>query len=281
MSDHAALAAAAAHDWGLPAPVLVRAGMNSLFHAGDDTVVRVGPSAFGAASERHWLDLMSSLDLRVPRLRRDIIEVDGVCVTALERIHPSGDVDWREVGAMVRRVHAIDPNDVPGLPHCVDFPHWQIGEVLEAVLDLVDDVALQGMRRCMARWDGWWDAAAQTVVVCHGDVHPGNVIPTADGPVLLDWDLRCLAPAGWDHAALMTWSERWGGAPGLYHAFADGYGASLRDEWMAEAFAELRLLVATLMRLRVGRSNSAAAAEAEVRLRYWRGERAAPQWTPQ
>ena len=49
-------------------------------------------------------------------------------------------------------------------------------------------------------------------VACHGDVHPGNVLPTAEGPVLIDWDLRCRAPIGWDHCALMTWAERWDGA---------------------------------------------------------------------
>ena len=59
-------------------------------------------------------------------------------------------------------------------------------------------------------------------MVCHGDVHPGNVIQSADGPVLLDWDLLCRGPAAWDHAPLMTWTERWGGEPGIYEAFADG-----------------------------------------------------------
>ncbi len=281
MSDHAALAVAAAHDWGLPAPTLVRTGMNSLFHAGDDVVVRVGGSTFGAAAERHWLDVMSSLGVRVPRLRRDIVEADGSCVMALERVHPSGVVDWRKVGDMIRRVHAVDPGDVPGLPTCVDFPHWQLPAVLDDVVDLIDSDALDSMHRCIDRWDGWKTAALRGAVVSHGDVHPGNVLSTEDGPVLLDWDLRCLAPPGWDHAALMTWSQRWDGDPGLYEAFADGYGASLRGEWMAEAFAELRLLVATLMRLRAGRSSAAAAAEADVRLRYWRSDPDAPRWTPQ
>ncbi len=281
MSDHAALALAAASDWGLPAPTLVRTGMNSLFHAGDDTVVRVGPSPFGAVAEAAWYDLMAAHGVRVPQLRREVVEADGACVWALERIHPSGSVDWREVGEMVRRVHAIDAANVPGLPSCLDFPHWQIDAVLSDVSQLIDPHAMEGLRRCLQRWERWQVAAAEGVVVCHGDVHPGNVMPTADGPVLLDWDLRCLAPPGWDHAALMTWTERWDGEPGLYEAFADGYGRSLRGERMAEAFAELRLLVATLMRLRAGRADRAAATEAEVRLRYWRGDADAPRWTPQ
>ena len=52
----------------------------------------------------------------------------------------------------------------------------------------------------------------------------------------------------------MTWTAL-GGAPGIYEAFADGYGRSFRDDPIAEGYAELRLLAATLMRLRAGRSD--------------------------
>jgi len=44
--------------------------------------------------------------------------------------------------------------------------------------------------------------------------------------------------------------------------------------------AELRLLIATLMRVRAGRTDAAAAREADRRLRYWNGDIDAPQWQP-
>ncbi len=37
--------------------------------------------------------------------------------------------------------------------------------------------------------------------LCHGDVHPGNVIMTADGPRFIDWGGATRAPAGLDLAA--------------------------------------------------------------------------------
>jgi hypothetical protein len=49
----------------------------------------------------------------------------------------------------------------------------------------------------------------------------------------------------------------------------------------ADAFAELRLVAATLMRVRAGLDQPAAAAEARRRLRYWAGERYAPVWRAQ
>ena len=73
-------------------------------------------------------------------------------------------------------------------------------------------------------------------VVCHGDVHPGNVLMTVAGPVLLDWDLLCHAHPGWDHAMLLTLAERWGGDPAVYPAFAAGYGRSLADDRAAVTF---------------------------------------------
>ncbi len=260
--------------WGLPAPVLVRTGMNSLYTAGDDVVLRVGQPSFPPDAEIAWMDLMRRSGIRVPRMVRGPLARDGVVVFALERIHPSGDVDWAQVGEVVERVHGLEV----ALPFCGDFPHWQIDALFDSVQDLVDPTAAAGLRAALARWHGWRERAALDRVVCHGDIHPGNVMPTDDGPVLIDWDLRCLAPAGWDHAALMTWTERWGGVTGLYESFAAGYGTSFRGDWMAEAFAELRLVVATLMRIRLGRSDPAAAAEAEGRLRFWRGDPDAPLW---
>jgi hypothetical protein len=65
----------------------------------------------------------------------------------------------------------------------------------------------------------------------------------------------------------------------VYEAFADGYGVSLRGEPVTEALAELRLVAATLMRVKAARFDPTAAAEAERRLRYWRGDPDAPAWT--
>ena len=153
---------------------------------------------------------------------------------------------------MVRAVHAL-AGDVPSgypLPACDEFPWWRFDELLAEVGDLVDAAALAGLEATIERHRGWrqWVDG----VVCHGDVHPGNVVMTAAGPVLLDWDLLCLGPPGWDHAMLLR-LPRWGWPAGWYDEFAAGYGRSLADDPTAEALAELRLVAATLMRLRAAR----------------------------
>jgi hypothetical protein len=91
----------------------------------------------------------------------------------------------------------------------------------------------------------------------------------------------CAAPAGWDHAMLLTLAERWGGEAGAYRAFADGYGVSMADDVATRRFAELRNVAATLMRVRAARTDPVARSEAVRRLRYWRGEPDAPVWQAQ
>jgi aminoglycoside phosphotransferase (APT) family kinase protein len=78
----------------------------------------------------------------------------------------------------------------------------------------------------------------------HGDLHPGNVMLTADGPVVIDWTNAARGPAGADLA--VTW---------LLTAAADAPG-SVVERAAVTAFRQafLRLFLA-----RVDRSEAAAA----------------------
>ncbi len=286
VDDVIAAAETAARHWNLPAPQLLRLGMNATFSTGDDVVLRVSrPSA--PAEQALWLtgELVRH-GVRVPgSVRDDVVRCGVLAVVAVERIHPAGEIDWAAVGAMVARVHAIDPALVAGrypLPWCGSFPWWDFEALLADTDQTIDSEALAALRASVERWYPLIAATrGEPGVVCHGDVHPGNVLPTTAGPVLLDWDLLCRGPAAWDHGPLMTWTERWGGEPGVYERFAEGYGVSLRADPLGEAVAELRLVAATLMRVRAGSTDPLAAAEAARRLRWWRGDPSAPTWETQ
>ena len=165
------------------------------------------------------------------------------------------------------------------MPRPTDFPWWDFPALFADVGHALDDAARQGIEAAINRWPNWNDPTGS--VVCHGDVHPGTVMMTIGGPVLIDWDLLCWAPPGWDHAPMMTWHSRWGGDPASYRDFCTGYGRSMLDDPAAEAFAELRLVAATLMRLKAGLHNKEALPEAQRRLAYWRGESGAPAWQAQ
>lgn len=278
------VAQAAAREWGLPAPVHLRTAMNALFLAGSDTVLRVSRTNAPPA-QAVWLHRrLAERGVRVPRmLCEEPFEAEGLAVFALGRVEVTGDVDWPRVGEMVRVVHEWPVGELADhvvLPQPEQFPWWQVRHLLAEVDDLLDGPARHGLLTAIEEHGDWVDSVEERVL-CHGDVHPGNVLQAADGPVLLDWDLVCWGPPAWDHAPLLTWAQRWGGDPSVYPSFAEGYGCSLRDDPLGESLAVLRNVAATLMRVRAGRSDRAAADEAERRLRYWRGDPAAPQWRAQ
>ena len=127
--------------------------------------------------------------------------VDGdVAVTAWHRLVPTGgDADWADVGRMVALVHALDADDLPAdypLPPCESFPWWDFDGLLPEVDSMLDPAARAGILAAIERHGGW---RTDERVVCHGDVHPDNVMATASGTVLLDWDLLCVGPPAWDH----------------------------------------------------------------------------------
>ena len=168
------------------------------------------------------------------------------------------------------------------LPFCGDAA-WLAVEhnlPLAEAANVVEADGFAALRQACVALRGWPDRARrEKLVVCHGDVHPQNVLMSGDDVVIFDWDGICFGPAAFDHAALMTWEERWGGAPRAYEDFARGYGADLRQSPLAQELAELRLLAPTINLIINGARNPSYAAEAKARMRFWLGDPAAPTWT--
>lgn len=273
----------AATKWGLPTPAPLRSGMSCMYTAGDDVVLRVCRTT-SPPGQAVWLAGQLALrGVRVPRHVRDVpVVFEGLAVYAIERLEAAGPLDWAEVGSMIRRVHDWPAEEVRGhypLPFCGDLPWWNAEAGLASVADLLDEGSILALRSAIETHGGWRKRASSRVV-CHGDLHPGNLVQTATGPVLLDWDLLCEGPAAWDHAVVLTWEHRWGGDRGMYADFAAGYGESLAGDGLTESLAVMRNVIATIMRVKAGRDDPRAAHEAARRLRFWRGDADAPQWRP-
>jgi aminoglycoside phosphotransferase (APT) family kinase protein len=116
----------------------------------------------------------------------EVIEVEGRWGVVLERVEGPSLFDatqrrpWRMFAAVrqMADLHAaihrcVAPADLP-------TQRERLVEALE-VADLPDAEKDEARRRLAELPDG--------TAVCHGDFHPGNVLLTARGPVVIDWDL--------------------------------------------------------------------------------------------
>lgn len=285
----AQLAVVIAHGVGRRStPELMRGGANEVY-AVDDLVIRLAPPGVDIAAQATAAGVLAGLGIAMPALV-DSGMVDDQPYTIWERVPADfgADVDFGELGAEIGRLHRIDPAAFDGpvtLPWCDEASWLDLDTSLDAAeaADLVSPTDIEILRASWAQLRSWGSRcrSAGQPVVCHGDVHPQNVIMRLGKPIVIDWDTLCLGPPQWDHAALINWAGRWGGSPDAYPRFAAGYGRNFASDELANDLARLRLLAPTVNLIVKGATDARCAAEAQRRMTYWRGEPAAPAWTPQ
>ncbi len=114
--------------------------------------------------------------------------LDGPTLLQLSR---SGAMTSEQVGSILATL-AISVHKTPAPPHVLSLRDTMAGSsrlsggmlpkhIATGILTLIER---------LAPGDG----------LCHGDLHPGNVIMTADGPRIIDWGGATRAPAGLDLA---------------------------------------------------------------------------------
>ena len=112
--------------------------------------------------------------------------LDGPTLYQLTR---SGDMTFEEAGviiaSLVRSVHDVPPS--PDIPLLRDMMEGALRNNGDVVPKHIATGILAYIER-LQPGDG----------LCHGDLHTGNVIMTADGPRLIDWTGAVRAPAAFD-----------------------------------------------------------------------------------
>lgn len=267
-------------------PELVRTGANHVYIA-DDLVVRVSRSEVDVGQHVTVGRFLIDNGIPVPEPIGSG-ELNGAKYTVWEYIKPdsSAVVDFAQFGGGIRALHELDLADLATeLPWC-DGPDWLnidqgLAEARSA--NVVSDEDIDLLESHSERLRTWGDRCrlADRHVLCHGDVHPQNVIMRDGRATLIDWDTICIGPPQWDHAALLTWADRWGGRPTDYLDFAQGYGEAFDGDNLAMELAEVRLLAPTVNMIVKGANNDQCAREARLRMRFWRNDPKAPHWTPQ
>jgi len=266
----------------------IRASMCSTFRA-SNSVLRVGHFTSDPSTAQRLAKMLRNAEFRVP----DVIatwqqDETGLGVIAYEDVPETGqEIDWHEVGRMIRRLHTdIAPSDIPaGYPIAspTHLPWWNFGAMLTRLeaTALVPSQQLSMLHDAAERRADWTDIVETTPnVLTHGDVHPGNILMSEDGPMLIDWDLLSKASSLWDHVPLRAWSTPpWQGNADAYTTFAMGYGTVDWEANSLDVVVEMRNLAATVMKLIASASTGLIDEEAARRLEYWGSRNMTAPWT--
>ncbi len=265
----------------------IRESMCSTFRSGD-VVLRVGHFTSSPTNAAALADMLRSKEIAVPQVIATFeCDDSGLGVIAYDNIPESTrDIDWSAVGQVVRRLHTnVSIESVPDcypIAHPTGLPWWNFPEMMLRIEQsgILDADALTVLRSVADAGERWTDiVSTPPMVIAHGDVHPGNVIMGADGPVLIDWDLLSVGASIWDHIALRAWSTPpWQGNEQAYAEFAAGYGDVDWDVADLDALVRLRNLAATMLKL-MATTDGVMTEEAQRRIQYWLSPDTAAPWT--
>lgn len=267
---------------------LIRESMCSTFASGD-VVIRVGHFGASAHAAAQLAEVLQRHDILVPNVVATFeIDEGGLGAIAYERIAGAGrDIAWSEVGTIVRRLHSVltvdeIPEEYP-IAQPAELPWWNFPEMVSRVeaAEAVTPDELRVLESVAEDEEGWVNLVkVSPSVINHGDVHPGNVIMSDDGPVLIDWDLLSTGSSLWDHVPLRAWSSPpWQGSGEAYRAFAAGYGDVAWSTEELDRVVKMRNLAATVLKLIGTTGMKSRDEEAVRRLNYWVSPETASPWT--
>jgi Ser/Thr protein kinase RdoA (MazF antagonist) len=103
----------------------------------------------------------------------------------------SGAVTFAQAGAILASL-GLSVHRMPPPPEAFPLRRWMDTAFRDSG-DIVPKPIVSGALALIDRLEQPGDG------LCHGDIHPGNVIMTADGPRLIDWTFAIRAPAALDH----------------------------------------------------------------------------------
>lgn len=225
---------------GRPLGELVARGTRSLVHAyGRGAVVKVPVPSTPEGwirCEARYAEAARAAGAAVPRLL-DLEQIDGRTASVWERV--GGSSMWHAVvdqpnrAAMLGRLLAELQLELFALVPPVTLPRQR--DRLESKIRRTAATVDPSLRRAIELIP-----EPRTVSrLCHGDLHPSNVILTPDGPMIVDWFDACRGDRIADVArTLLTLLADGGSTPphlpgsdrATLAALTDAYRARLRDD---------------------------------------------------
>lgn len=166
---------------------LGRGGTSDIYRLGNDAVIKIpraGVPPHWAAFEAELTASVHSTGLPVPKAR-DLIRLDGRDCVVLDYI--DGPSMWdlmsasrRSVPQLARQMAAIQ-DDIATTPAPPTVP--KLTERLATKINELAAIPVTERKTAIALLD----ELPKSNMLYHGDLHPGNILMTGSGPVIIDW----------------------------------------------------------------------------------------------
>ncbi|MFD6324465.1 aminoglycoside phosphotransferase family protein [Streptomyces sp. NPDC058442] len=260
----------------------VRLAENQIWRLpGQHVIVRIERRGQTTAALREVRVARWLAENRMPTVRlADVgqpIEAGGRPVTFWEELPPHQHGSHTEVAQLLKRLHALPAPDIE-LGHL--DPFVRVGERLEAATTLIskDREWLKGLHQeLVAAWAERPHGRPDCAV--HGDAWPGNLIRTAEGPLMIDLERFSLGPPEWDLVSTAVRARTTGAVtPAEYDEFCAAYGYDVTDWAGYPILAGARELRMVTYAAQHAASNPEWADQAQHRVDCLRGRRGPRPW---
>ncbi len=270
---------------------LIRFGQNAIYRLRHQPyVVRIARTADPAdvRTEVRAARWLADMDFPATRLAdldhiAQPVEVGGRLVTVWDLVRQGPDrPTMTDLGRILRGLHDLaSPPDLE-LPLFEPFPN--VPRRLALAPDSVSQADTEFLRRRSAELAGAYASLSFELPTgpIHGDAHPGNLMRTESGEVLIG-DLECFAagPREWDIAlpAAYRYGFGWLTDP-EYQAFVDVYGYDVAKATCFPVLRSIRELNMTAWLMQNVDENETIRAEFQRRMADLRDPDAPRRWRP-
>jgi aminoglycoside phosphotransferase (APT) family kinase protein len=266
---------------------LIRLAENAIYRLPGGVVARISRPGQLAAARREvavsaWL---TAQDFPVVRACTDLpqpLEIEDRAVTFWEELPPHTSGIPADIGALLRRLHALPVNgiDLPPLD-----PFVQVEQRIAHLTFLSDNDRTWMFHRAADLRDAYTRLpAGMPHGLVHGDPWRGNVVRTPTGPVLLDLERFSLGAPEYDLVVIAASYTSYGLLDhDDYQDLVTAYGRDVTTWDGYSILRDIRELRVTTYAGQVALDHPAAEAQAVHRLRCLQGEhgpRPWPGWRP-
>jgi hypothetical protein len=142
------------------------------------------------------------------------------------------------------------------------------------------DCAFEAVEAARRQLHGELAATSLKPAIVHGDAHPGNVVVTRAGPLLVDFDLAGTAPAMWDLTIPVVHHRRFGTPGDTLAEFFAAYGSDPRGRPGFEVLVKVQELLCISYALERLMAGGPVQSELTIRLTALQGPGEPARWCP-